>query len=828
MSNKINFWGRKLLLISSIFSIATFTEAKTVNLKLLVIASGTAEQDSGLDYIDDILDDMGVPYDVLDASQTALTKDMLITDNKGNYNGIILTDTFMHYEGPNNYQDSALTLQEWKLLHQYERDFNVRESVISGYPVSGEYYRQNYDLDYGMDLTTLVEGTSFSADWQVPVGQGEFYEYVNKQTPLAINDYAVAVDPSNDPQGPVVVPLLKDSATNKTMISEITYPDGRKVLLSTIANASYLLYSQILNYEFVNYATQGVFIGGRKIYLAAHVDDLFAADALWDPVTNENHISNEYRNSAASIHNTALSQYLFTQQHPNFSGFKLDFAFNGGYATLPTNRQVSIGATNDTYLSTRTPHHTHVQRRIAKVKHSRFAKRRALFNFDVEKDTTVVQAILKLVTKKKWYGFFFRGRGKICLTNKTWDSNATWYRKDAISNWRHPGGDFKKNHCVNYQEQWGSITADITPLVNHWQTTNATKLGLIFIGTNNITTKIFTSEAGSRRQPKLDVHYMGSEDDLVTAILETKNQFRFLNHTLTHRDMYTSSGATYAIAKHEIAENLRVWQQMDLPGFEIGAQTLVTGNHSGLEDTESSNVPSPVYIPYPQGRNLDLMDVIEDLGIKYMASDTSQVNQDQVAYIPNTSILMLPRYPTSVFYNVTTPEALTDEYNYIYHESFIERGIDPCVDPAAICQPLTYQQILEQQAINAVRHMLSYKSYPHYFHISNLKNYRDGATLQFDWLNAVAERYNMFIDLPVKNLDFYDIGELSKNKLASKSANVRGFWNRDNNTVTITADDNVSAQITGIKDGEIYGGQNIIQTDVGRYQNVLTVDRRLH
>ncbi|NRA69383.1 MAG: hypothetical protein HRU24_00070, partial [Gammaproteobacteria bacterium] len=51
MSSKIIFWGIKLLLISSILSVATFTEAKTVNLKLLVIASGTAEQDSGLDYI---------------------------------------------------------------------------------------------------------------------------------------------------------------------------------------------------------------------------------------------------------------------------------------------------------------------------------------------------------------------------------------------------------------------------------------------------------------------------------------------------------------------------------------------------------------------------------------------------------------------------------------------------------------------------------------------------------------------------------------------------------------------------------------------------------
>ena len=146
---------------------ASASATPIVQLKLLVITTGSAEQDQGLDLIDDMLDEMGVPYDVLDATQTTLTTDLLVTNSQGNYNGIILTDSSLYNWGTGSVNGSAFTLAEWKILHAYERDYQVRESVLSGYPMSGEYFRVTYDLDYGMDMTSMSAGFAFTGVWQL-------------------------------------------------------------------------------------------------------------------------------------------------------------------------------------------------------------------------------------------------------------------------------------------------------------------------------------------------------------------------------------------------------------------------------------------------------------------------------------------------------------------------------------------------------------------------------------------------------------------------------------------------------------------------------------
>lgn len=828
--------GSKVVLLSSLLGTSFFSTAATVELKLLVISSGTAEQDQGLDYIDDILDEMNVPYEVFDATQRELTREELVTNNIGKYNGVILTDTFMFYTGEGNTEGSALTLDEWKILHQYERDFDVRESVLAGYPVSGEYYRATYDLDYGMDLDSLEAGASFNTQWQAPVGNGEFYEYVNKENLLSVNDYALAVTPSEDLSGPVVLPLLTDATTGKTMVSELTYADGRKVLLSTITNASYLLHSQILNYEFINYASQGVFIGARQVHLSAHVDDLFAADDLWNPETNANFVNPSYldgtahRNTAAGIKNIVSSQKEFNENNPNFDGFKLDMAFNGFHAVIPTvSGTEELNSNKDTYIFSTNVNAYRGLLNVAKVQNAWYRDSRALIGFDVKKTSPVSKALLSLTTRKTYSSYFYPGTGKICLMNSTWDKTASWNKKMSQIPWSNNGGDFDNSNCVPYKDKWGKITADISSLVSTWQLSDNDDFSLIFVGTNSNLTEIYTMNSSySSTRPLLTVQYQGSTDELTNAVIETKDEFRFLNHTFTHRDMYKSAGATFDISIFEVAENLKVWQQLDLPDFDNASQVLVTGNHSGLEDSVSSNVINQELTPFPEGTNYDLMDALTSLDIKYLASDSSRVNQAKEQYVANTNILLLPRYPTQVYVNVTTPETLVDEYNYIYNESYIERGIDPCLEISAICETKTYAEVIEFEADLTLRHMLTYKAWPHFFHISNLMDYENGRSLQFDWLEAVANEYNKYINLPVKNLDYFTIGENTKDKLAAKAADVKGVWNRDTNTVTLTANDYVNTLVTGINSGEIYGGQRIIKTEVGTTETVLTVDRALN
>src|SRR4029450_12952414 len=137
--------------------------AKSVDLKVLVVSTGTAAEDPGLDLMDDMLDQAGVPHDVLDARRQSLTADRLASSDHGLYNGVIVTSTELYYWDPGTQTgQSAFTAEEWQTLHDYERDFHVRESVISGFPTTNP----SLGLDYGMgDITA---GSNFTADWVPP------------------------------------------------------------------------------------------------------------------------------------------------------------------------------------------------------------------------------------------------------------------------------------------------------------------------------------------------------------------------------------------------------------------------------------------------------------------------------------------------------------------------------------------------------------------------------------------------------------------------------------------------------------------------------------
>ena len=130
---------------------------------------------------------------------------------------------------------------------------------------------------------------------------------------------------------------------NQTLISIVRYaadpangrPNVREVLVSSISNATYLLYSQKLAYEFVNFATKGVFAGGRYAYLTAHNDDLFLPNGLWDPaiLATREDVAGEYRITSADFTNLVTAQNQLKSKYATANAFALDFAFNGSGTT---------------------------------------------------------------------------------------------------------------------------------------------------------------------------------------------------------------------------------------------------------------------------------------------------------------------------------------------------------------------------------------------------------------------------------------------------------------------------------------------------------------
>ncbi len=678
-----------------------------VKLRLLVITTGDETQDLGLAYIRPVLDEMQVPYDLLNASTQDLTASTLASLGGnacsveevgcvGNYNGIIVTNSELV---PN------FTPSEWDMLHEYQKNFQVRQTVLSGWPAIAFDPNPPFGvyLDYGLAFSSA--GIAYDGQWTVPAADSKvIFEYVNQANSLPITDFTFAAIPRNDGTGlrdgtvPNVVPLLK-TQNDEALVSVIRYmmPNEtapvREVMFSTITHAPFLLHSQVLAYEFVNWVTQGVFVGGRRVHMTAHLDDLFLANDLWDPELKATNPLHTYRLNSDDINNAVSKQAAFRAAHPTAGNtFQLDFPFNGAGAVVdPTAKQ--------------------------------------------------------------------------------------------------------RNLVANMSE------------------------------------------------------------DLVAAVVANKSQFRYINHTFSHADMDTPpipadapcdypTLTTVNAIKAEIGKNRKVWRLLDLPERGPNNRVLLTGNHSGLKDRKCTDIPelhlgmSNVQdddVPFEAGANPLFLQAAAQKNVRYIASDASQLNQNVEQYITgvddgsSSDRMMLPRYPTNIFVNVIDPDQLVDEYNHIFHDRFILAGENPCIIPGAICTPRDYSQILVAEANIALRHMLSFKKWPHFFHQSNLHKYNaDGNTLQFDWLKAVYTEYENLFTLPVKNYPYYLIGDKTKYSLDAKTATIDATWDRTTNRVTLSANKLVRRLlVTGLARGELYGGQRIREINVNTNPKRIRVDQAL-
>lgn len=669
-----------------------------VKLKVLLITTGDATQDMGYTYIKPVLDEMGVPYDVLNGDTQDLTAAMLAASSTGdactaatagcvgNYNGVILTDADL---------TANFTPAEWDILHKYEQDFKVREAVLSGWPAT--YWDPNAPfgvyLDYGLVFSS--SGSTYTGQWTIPTTYTkQVFEYVNQVNPLLITDFAFAANPRNDTTGPrdgsipSVVPLLK-TQNGEALVSIVQYkmPSQttpiREVMISTISNADFLLHSKLLAYEFVNWATQGVFVGARYVHMATHLDDLFLADELWDPAIRATNPATTYRLNSADISNGVSKQAAFRAAHPTAgASFKLDFPFNGGGAVVDPEAAI--------------------------------------------------------------------------------------------------------------------LTANLT-------------------------------------------------DDLVAAVIANKSNFRFINHTFTHADMDKppvpanapcdyETFTTLAPIQQQITKNWKVWGLLGLPEQSLNNGTLISGNHSGLKDRKCTDADQTDDVAFDQGgANPLFLQGAANVGVDYLGSDSSQRAQNIEQYISQyddgstDDRLMLPRWPTNVFYNVINPTQLVDEYNYVFHDRFVNAGQDPCQIPGAICATRTYPEILQAESDMAMRHMLTFNKWPHFFHQTNLAKYdANGNTLQFDWLDAVFTEYEKLFKLSIRNFPYYLIGDRTAERLNAKSAVIQGVWNRTTNQVTLSANKSVpNLLVTGVAGGDLYGGQLIREINVNTTPKVFTVNQAL-
>ena len=276
-------------------------------------------------------------------------------------------------------------------------------------------------------------------------------------------------------------------------------------------------------------------------------------------------------------------------------------------------------------------------------------------------------------------------------------------------------------------------------------------------------------------------------DDLTPATQTNQALFKWINHTFDHTNLNHVDQAT---ATSEITQNNDMAATLGLTYYD--PRNMVTPDISGLT-------------------NGDFLQAAVDNGVRYLVTDTSRPGYDNPT--PNTgivnplqpSILMIPRHPNNLFFNVSTPDEWAAEYACIYPEL-----------------SYSYPQILDNISDSFVANLLKGDIDPEMFHQPNLRAYDGTHSLLGDLADATFTKYNNLVTLPVLSLTEDAIGATMASRAQYNSAGVTASFIL-HQRIMITAQQAATVPVTGLPgaQAENYGGQSISYIDVAAGQTVI-------
>jgi hypothetical protein len=254
----------------------------------------------------------------------------------------------------------------------------------------------------------------------------------------------------------------------------------------------------------------------------------------------------------------------------------------------------------------------------------------------------------------------------------------------------------------------------------------------------------------------------------------------------------------YNTTFNEISQNLTKAQQL---GLTVPATVLKTPEYSGLgtynpDPNDSINPPTDHGLA---ASNPALLQAATALGVKYLHGNMSFNSQKPSCFncgiyhplAPN--LMIVPDWPTNIWYFSTTP----DEETYFYNRYYGPGGLFPFWPTN-----LTYPQIIDYESGVGLQHVMSGSAYSHTMHIGNVRRYAAGKTLVFDWLTALVSKYSAFYAVPLRNPQWTALAQYAADRTAHFAATAAGVdpvWDRGTNTVTLTGTSAGSVFLTGAK-----------------------------
>jgi hypothetical protein len=300
-----------------------------VVMKVLVLSGSTSE--TSYKSIVTYLGEIGVPYQALalktitpDSSGNRLSQVSFVDTARGMglYQAIILTDSSFSACTP-----SCLSTTDWTTLNNYATQYAVRVASYFTHPAaqwgllpadSGVSYTAASPLSVTLTTAGSAVFPYLNAANPIPVaGQGTTGITAYRATPTAA---------ANETTTPLMM------AGTYTVAAAHTTAAGEEILALTMDNSPSLLHSQAFGYGVINWATKGIFLGSRKVYLNPQIDDLLLGNWIYAPSL---HPACESGNTCPTYYQTGpdlQAQATWQAGHqadPLFQSFRGTFGVNG-------------------------------------------------------------------------------------------------------------------------------------------------------------------------------------------------------------------------------------------------------------------------------------------------------------------------------------------------------------------------------------------------------------------------------------------------------------------------------------------------------------------
>jgi hypothetical protein len=245
------------------------------------------------------LDIVGTPYTAVTTGSAPLTSSMLSDGaGHGNFNGIVMAGC-----GGTASPDAGTTAA----LADYASAFGVRSVCLFAHP----------DATSGLGPPSAVDTRATPLSLSYTAAGAATFGATTTTSSLAVSGVDAAVAPVADTGATTA--LLVDANGNAAAAVHKS-ADGSEQLLLTFDQAPGALHTRQLLCGLLGWVSGGVYIGEKRAYLGAQVDDVFLGT-----VTRSGPI---YRLSSDDLQAAARWQQQ-VQSNPLSAGVRLTFAFNG-------------------------------------------------------------------------------------------------------------------------------------------------------------------------------------------------------------------------------------------------------------------------------------------------------------------------------------------------------------------------------------------------------------------------------------------------------------------------------------------------------------------